>query len=91
MNIAEFTTASNGAPSFAINSLTIKLIYYQLSSYQPQLLSKHLLSNSFTINLVAITFICYQVSTAIDTFAMKPHLLSDYFAINSQLHSTLLL
>ena len=60
---------------FTINSVAIKLY-------------KHLLSNSFTINLVTITFICYQASTAIETFAIKPHLLSGQFAINSQVHST---
>ena len=61
--------------SFAPNPLAINSLSMKISCYQPHLLSKHLLSNSFTINLVAITFICYPASTAIDTFAIKPQLI----------------
>ena len=96
VNIWYFSLLSisyNGARSFAINSLAIKLIYNQLSCYPnicylTHLLSTQVRSHSFAINL---DLICYQVSTAIDTFTIKPHLLLEQFSIISQLHSTFLL
>ena len=49
-----------------LNSVVITFICYQASfAIQAQLLSKHLLSNSFSINSVVTTFICYQTSLAI--------------------------
>ena len=57
------------------------IICYPHTCYQTHLLSTQLLSN----------LVCYEASTAIHTFASKPHLLSGQFAINAQLHSTLLL
>ena len=68
--------------SLAIDSLAIISVAIKISCFKPQVLSKHLLSNSFTINPVANTFICYPALTATDTFAIKPHLLSGQFAIN---------
>ena len=41
-------------------------------------LSPHLLSNSFTINSVAFTFICYQASVAINNFVINHNLLSNF-------------
>ena len=55
-------------------SLAIKLICIQLSCYHIHLLS---------------SLICYPASTAIDTLAIKPHLLSGQFAINPPLQSTI--
>ena len=65
-----------GAPSFAINSLAINSLAVKISGYQPHLQSKHSLSNSFTVNSVAITFNCYHVS-----FAIRPQLLSTHLPL----------
>ena len=65
-------------------SLAIKI-----SSYQPPELSKHLLSNSFTINSVAITFICYQASFAIRPQLLFTHLLSSLTCYRANLLSIL--
>ena len=62
--------------SLAIQTFAIKLINYQLSCDHIHLIS---------------SLICYPTSTAIDTFAFKPHLLSSQFAVNPQLQSTILL
>ena len=62
--------------SVAIQTFAIKLIHYQLSCDHFHLL---------------LSLICIPASTAIDTFAIKPHLLSGQFTINPQLQSTILL
>ena len=67
-------SASLVIPSLAINTFAIKLICYQLSCFHIHLLS---------------SLICYPASTAIDTLAIKPHLLSGQFAINPPLQSTI--
>ena len=61
------------------------IICYQFTCNQNQLVSSSLAIQTFVIkhiNSVAITFICYPALTAIDTFAIKLHLLSVQFAIN---------
>ena len=61
------------------------IICYQFTCNQNQLISASLAIQTFAIkhiNSVAITFICYPALTAIDTFAIKLHLLSGQFAIN---------
>ena len=94
-------------PSLAINSLAISLTCYQPHLLSTHLLSPSLAIPSLVINSLAIKLICYQLScyhihllsslicypalTAIDTLAIKPHLLSGQFAINPQLQSTILL
>jgi hypothetical protein len=64
----------SAAISFQIQTFAIKLIYFQPCCDHIYLLS---------------SLICYPSSTAIDTFAFKPHLLSGQFAINPQLLSTI--
>ena len=64
--------------------------YFEYTEHD-YLLPTHLLSNSFAINSVAITFICYQASFAIQPQLLSTHLLSGQFAINPQLQSTILL
>ena len=70
------------------------IICYQFTCNQNQLVSSSLAIQTFVIkhiNSVAITFICYPALTAIDTFAIKLHLLSVQFAINPKLQSTIFL
>ena len=84
-------TGFDGARLFNINRLAIHSLAIKISCYQPPVLiaiqTFAIKLNSFTINSVAIIFICnhihllssltcYPASTAIYTFAFKPHLLS---------------
>ena len=63
------------------------IICYKLTCYPLTCNQNQLRSHPFAIK----SLICYQASTAIGTFAFKPHLLSGQFAINPQLQSTILL